>query len=167
MRRAMAALAMPLLAASLSACGGGQEAPREEPAVQRVVVQDRFAIRRSTRGFDETLSALFEALDRRDLTVFAVIDHAAAAGAAGAELAPTTVVIFGDPEVGTPLMAAVPVVGAELPLRALVYERGGDVFVATTGMANLARTYPLGDQAEIVLRTERALSEIMNEVIGP
>ena len=158
---------MVLAAALLAACGDQREAPREEPGVQRVVVQDRFAVRQSTRGFDATLSALFEALDRRDLTVFAVIDHAAAAQGVGAELAPTTVVIFGDPEAGTPLMEAVPIMGAELPLRALVYERGGDVFVAMTGMANLARTYPLEDRAEIVSRTERALVEIANEVVGP
>ena len=162
MRRTMLAAT-----ALLAACGSERGAPREEPDVQRVVVQDRFAVRQSTRGFDATLSALFEALDRRDLTVFAVIDHAAAAQGVGVALPPTTVVIFGDPEAGTPLMEAVPVMGAELPLRALVYERGGDVFVATTGMANLARTYPLEGQEEIVIKAERALVEIANEVVGP
>lgn len=150
----------------VTACGGG-EAPLEAPAEQRVVVSDRFAVRQSTRGFDQTLSALFEALDRRDLTVFAVIDHAAAAQGVGAELPPTTVVIFGDPEAGTPLMAAVPEMGAELPLRALVYERGGAVFVATTGMANLARTYPLDDQMGRVAKVDAALREITSEVVGP
>ena len=152
---------------ALAACGGGGIEATSEPTVQRVVVQDRYAVRQSTRGFDATLSALFEALDRRDLTVFAVIDHAAAARGVGAELAPTTVVIFGNPEAGTPLMRSVAVMGAELPLRALVFERGGEVFLATTGMANLARTYPLDEQREVVAKVDRALGEIANEVVGP
>ena len=158
-----AALAMmPALAGCAEA-----ETQRAEDAVSRVVVQDRFAVRRSAVGFDATLSRLLEALDRRDLTVFAVIDHAAAAQGAGAVLPPTTVVIFGNPQAGTPLMRAAPVMGAELPLRALVYERGGEVFLAVTGMANLARAYPLDDEAAVVDRVAGALAEIADEVTAP
>ena len=160
MRRLMGAVAL----AGVAACGGADAERGVVIAEQRVVVQDRFAIRRSAHGFDATLSRLLEALDRRDLTVFAVIDHAAAARDAGADLAPTTVVIFGNPEAGTPLMRAAPVMGAELPLRALVYERDGSVFIAVTGMANLARTYPLAEQAGIVDRVEATLAEIADEV---
>ena len=158
-----------LLAALLPACGeaepGVQIGAEARPA-PRVVVQDRYVVRQSGLGFEDTLSALYEALDRRDLTVFAVIDHAAAAAAEGLELPPTTVVVFGDPALVTPLMAEVGVLGAELPLRALVYERRGEVFLATTGMANLARTYPLSNQTQRIEAAQRALSEIADEVTG-
>ena len=160
---AAAVLALPLAAA----CGGEAETRTDAPSAARVVVSDRYVVRKSARGFEATLAALYEALDRRDLTVFAVIDHAAAAEGAGASLPPTTVVIFGDPEAGTPLMAAAPVMGAELPLRALIYERDGEAFVAMTGMANLARTYQLRDRMDVVDAVERTLAEIAGEVAGP
>ena len=165
MRAPLARLA---LLALLAACGGEAEPARGQgDAAQAVVTQDRFVVRKSVRDFDATLSALLEAVDRRDLTVFAVIDHAAAARGAGADLPPTTVVIFGNPDAGTACIKGVPVMGAELPLRALVYERDGEVFVAATGIANLSRTYALTDQAAILDRAEQALSDILNEVAAP
>jgi uncharacterized protein (DUF302 family) len=52
--------------------------------------------------------------------VFAEIDHAAGAKAAGLDMAPAVVVIFGNPKGGTPLMQAAPDMALDLPLRMLV-----------------------------------------------
>ena len=141
-----------------AATAAGTEAPRA------VLVQDRFGVSRSQYDAPATLARLLEALDRRELQVFAVIDHAAAAEGVGAEMPFATLVIFGDPQAGTPLMQAVPLMAAELPLRALVYEQQGEVFVAVTGIDNLARRYPLDAQAEILGRVQRALNDIRAEV---
>lgn len=59
------------------------------------------------------------------MTVFARIDHAAAARAAGLALAPTLVLLIGSPRVGTPLMAQTPDLAIELPLRLLVRSENG------------------------------------------
>jgi uncharacterized protein (DUF302 family) len=77
---------------------------------------------RSARGFEDTLQGLLDVLRRRGVDVFAQIDHAANARAAGLTLRPTTVVVFGAAKAGTPLMAAEQTLGLDLPLRALVYE---------------------------------------------
>ena len=66
-----------------------------------------------------------DALDRLGVTVFARIDHAAGARAAGLELADEVVLVFGDPAVGTALMQADPRVGIDLPLRMLVWAEDG------------------------------------------
>ena len=76
----------------------------------------------SGRGFQETLDALLAGLDKRGVQVFARIDHAANAKAAGLEMRPATVVIFGSAKAGTPLMQAQPTLGLDLPLRMLVCE---------------------------------------------
>jgi uncharacterized protein (DUF302 family) len=154
--------------AMLGACaerGGPAEEPNA-PAARSVIVQDRFIVSRSAYGHQATLTRLYEALDRRELTVFAVIDHAAAAQGVGAELAPMTLVIFGDPEAGTPLLQDVPLTGLELPLKALVYEEDGEVYVAVTGVANLERSYPLEREARILDRMDRLLKAIKAEVTG-
>jgi uncharacterized protein (DUF302 family) len=65
----------------------------------------------------------FEVLAKqRGLTVFARIDHAAGAAKIGKALRPTQVIIFGNPQGGTPFMECAQTVGIDLPLKVLVWE---------------------------------------------
>jgi uncharacterized protein (DUF302 family) len=65
----------------------------------------------------------FEELARqRGLNVFARIDHAAGAARVGRALRPTELLIFGNPQGGTPFMECAQSVGIDLPLKALVWE---------------------------------------------
>lgn len=73
-------------------------------------------------GPKETMSRLAAAVTTRGISIMARIDHAAAAAAIGMELRPTEVLIFGNPQAGTPLMQAVQTVGIDLPLKALVWQ---------------------------------------------
>ncbi|MFW5823718.1 MAG: DUF302 domain-containing protein [Marinobacter sp.] len=50
------------------------------------------------------------------------IDHSDAAEEHDLELRPTEVFVFGNPEVGTPLMKCAPTLAIDLPLKALVWE---------------------------------------------
>ena len=74
-------------------------------------------------GFDATLARLTEAIGRAGLILFARIDHSAGAREVGLAMPPTTVLIYGHPKGGTPLMLASPFVALDLPLRVLVRER--------------------------------------------
>jgi uncharacterized protein (DUF302 family) len=76
----------------------------------------------SSRGPDETLRRLEDAINSRGMTVFARIDHAAAAAEVGLRLRPTTVLIFGSARAGTPLMQTAQTMGIDLPLKALVWQ---------------------------------------------
>lgn len=76
----------------------------------------------SPRPFAATLQRLLDTLAAQGITVFATVDHQAAASAAGLVMPATTLVIFGKPEAGTPLMLARPSVALDLPSRALVSE---------------------------------------------
>src|SRR5712671_105681 len=62
------------------------------------------------------------AVAARGLTVFARIDFAADAAAAGLSLRPTRLLVFGNPRAGTPLLAASPSAGIDLPLKVLIWE---------------------------------------------
>jgi uncharacterized protein (DUF302 family) len=77
---------------------------------------------RSLHDFAATLDRLVEVLDGKGITVFARIDHAAGAASVGLALRPTTVIVFGNPAAGTPLMQAVQTAGIDLPLKALVWQ---------------------------------------------
>lgn len=70
----------------------------------------------------ETVDRLEAVLKARGVKVFARIDHAAEARAAGLELRPAQLLIFGNPKVGTPMMQAAPEMGLDLPMKALAWQ---------------------------------------------
>jgi len=70
----------------------------------------------------ETMDRLLAALNKRQMTLFARIDHAAGAAAAGLSLRPTEVVVFGNPKGGTALMQDRQTAGIDLPFKAPVWE---------------------------------------------
>src|SRR5216684_7281579 len=76
----------------------------------------------SSYGPKDTMDRLEAEVRTKGMTVFARIDHAAGAAAAGLALRPTEVLIFGNAKAGTPLMQAVQTIGLDLPLRALVWQ---------------------------------------------
>jgi uncharacterized protein (DUF302 family) len=53
----------------------------------------------------------------KGLKVFAVIDHSAEASQVGLQLREPTLVVFGDPPAGTPVIVAVPLAVLDFPLK--------------------------------------------------
>ncbi len=76
----------------------------------------------STHSVKETIDRLEADAEAKGLTIFARIDHAAGAAAAGLPLRPTELLIFGNAKGGTPLMQAAQTIGIDLPLKALAWE---------------------------------------------
>src|SRR6201986_2047436 len=69
----------------------------------------------------ETKARLLAVMKEKGVTVFADIDHTAGAAKAGLKMLPADVVIFGNPQAGTPLMQAAPTAAIELPLKAVLW----------------------------------------------
>ena len=72
--------------------------------------------------FSETVERIEAVLEAKKIKLFARIDQSAEAAAVGLALRPTTLLIFGDPSKGTPLMESYPTLAIDLPLKALVWE---------------------------------------------
>lgn len=87
------------------------------------------------------MSALVDAIERRGLTVFTRIDHAAGAREAGLDLEDEQVILFGNPQSGTPLMQDDRRIGIELPLRILVWKQGDEVLTGHNDPRELSRVY--------------------------
>jgi len=89
-----------------------------------VTINSRFS-------FPETVERLKSAFQSHGIKVFAVIDQLAEARAAGLEMFPLVLMIFGNPKAGTPLMLARPLAGLDLPLKAIVSEaKPGETLVS-------------------------------------
>ena len=102
----------------------------------------------SAHSAKETMDRLEAEVKSKGLTVFARIDHAAGAKAAGLSLRPTEVLIFGNAKGGTPLMRALQTTGIDLPLKALVWEDpGGKVWLSYNEPAWIAQRH--GDASQV------------------
>jgi uncharacterized protein (DUF302 family) len=77
---------------------------------------------KSPHSATDTMNRLEATVKERGLTVFARIDHAAGAAKVGKTLRPTELLIFGNPQGGTPLMECAQTAGIDLPLKALVWQ---------------------------------------------
>jgi uncharacterized protein (DUF302 family) len=99
----------------------------------------------SRLGPRETMDALEAGIRAKGMTVFARIDHAAGAAAAGLTLAPTELLIFGSARVGTALMQERQSSGIDLPLKALVWQdAAGQTWLSYNDPAWIAQRHQLG-----------------------
>lgn len=120
-------------------------------------------VTRSPSSYGDTVRRLIDAIERRELTVFARVDHAAGARAAGLELEDEEVVLFGSPRAGTPLMQADRTVGIELPLRLLVWREGDDVHVGYRDPHDLAERYDVGERSAVLDQMAGLLGQLVSE----
>ena len=100
----------------------------------------------SPRSVSDTVSRLTSILSARGMKVFAVIDQSAEASQAGLQLRETTLVVFGNPAAGTPVMAAAPFAALDLPLKVLIWADEGQTKVSYYGPAALAARYGLSEE---------------------
>ena len=122
---------------------------------------------KSPLGAKETMTRLEATVTQRGLTVFAKIDHAAGAAKVGKQLRPTELLIFGNPQGGTPLMECAQSAGIDLPLKALVWEDAdAQVWVGYNDPAFLAQRHgvPACPAAD---RLRQALAAIVQTAVGP
>ena len=118
----------------------------------------------SPRSFADTVARLHELLSAKNVKVFSVIDQRAAAREAGLDLRDTTLVIFGSPAAGTPVMDAVPLAALDLPLKVLIWDDAGLTKVSYVAPATLAARHHLS--AELAGRLA-AVDPITDALVAP
>jgi uncharacterized protein (DUF302 family) len=133
-----------------------QAAPAAEPGL---------VTRQSGHSARQTIDRFEAAVRAKGWVVFTEIDHAAAAERAGLQLRPRTVIVFGNPRIGTTAMQRAPTLAIDVPLRALVWEDdAGGVWLTYNSGDYLARSvYPrhgLSMAAEATAGIERFLDEV-------
>jgi uncharacterized protein (DUF302 family) len=117
----------------------------------------------SSSGYAPTVDALIAAIERRGLTVFARVDHAGGARAAGLELGDEEVIVFGNPRAGTPLMQSDPRIGIELPLKLLVWSEGERTSIGYRDPRELTETYDVAAQTAVLEQMAGLLGELADE----
>jgi uncharacterized protein (DUF302 family) len=95
----------------------------------------------------DTVARFERAVNARDADgwiVFTELDHAAAATRIGLALKPRTVIVFGNPKLGTPAMQTAPTLAIDLPMKAVVWQDDQDKVWLTYNSADYLATqiYP-------------------------
>jgi uncharacterized protein (DUF302 family) len=119
----------------------------------------------TTLPFAEALGRLVQAITGAQMTIFARIDHAAGARAAGLSMPETTVLLYGNPKGGTPIMLAAPQAALDLPLRVLVREDPAKGVVVSFHPA-AAMLAEAGVPAELAARLEPAQHVLVRALAG-
>ena len=102
-----------------------------------------------------------------NLSVMAEFDHAENAAGAGLNLRPTRVLVFGNPNAGTPLMQAAPTLAIDLPQKMLVYEGdGGQTMIAYNSPDYLAQRHGLSGQDERIAAIREVLASLARTASG-
>ena len=76
----------------------------------------------SSHSVSDTIDKLEAVLEAKGMNVFSRIDHAAGAARVDLELRPTTVLLFGNPKIGTPLMQCSQSIAIDLPQKMLAWQ---------------------------------------------
>lgn len=106
-------------------------------------------------GPAETIARIKGDLAAMKTPIFATFDHAQNAADAGQSLRPTTVIVFGNPKVGTKLMQQEQALGLDLPLRVLVWQDAmGRTWVGRPNLETLTGRYGVKDAATVQAMTK-------------
>jgi len=124
-------------------------------------------VKQSRYPYTETVGRLSKAIANGGNTTFATIDQAAAAHSVGASLRPTTLILFGNPKGGTPLMDAFPLVALELPLKLLIWEQDDATNVAYVPMSEIAARYAVTGMDARIAAMDAALGALVGTVTDP
>lgn len=121
---------------------------------------------KSPHSASDTMNRFEEIVTSKGLTVFARIDHSAGAAKIDKTLRPTEVLIFGNPQGGTPFMECAQTVGIDLPLKVLVWEDAeGQVWLGYNDPAYLAERHEVPD-CPVAEKLSKALAGLTKAAVA-
>lgn len=123
---------------------------------------------KSAHSVPDTVQRLIAALAEKGMKVFLTVDHAAGARSVGTELRPTVLVVFGNPKVGSGLMAEAQSAGIDLPQKALIWkDASGQVWYSYNRPDYLAERHGLPPDMALLKKVERALAGFADAATAP
>jgi uncharacterized protein (DUF302 family) len=127
---------------------------------------DDWIIKQSPHDVATTADRLVTVIKKAGATVFARIDHQAGAMKAGMEMQPATVVLFGNPKIGTPIMKANPRAAIDLPIKVLIWSEDGKTQIGALDPAALKARYGIEGVEKPFAKMTGALNKLMGVAAG-
>lgn len=128
--------------------------------------QDDGVIRvKSAYPMKETIHRIKADIAKKGITYFQDIDQAKLAAKAGIKLRPSTLLIFGNPGLGTQFITAKPEAGLDWPVRLLVtQDEAGQVWAVYTDFKWIAARHGIRDRDEQFAKATGVISSITSSI---
>jgi uncharacterized protein (DUF302 family) len=137
-------------------------------SVQTALAGDGLVNVKSAHDVKTTADRLEKVLEAKGMTLFNRIDHAAGAQSVGRQLRPTVLVIFGNPKVGSPLMACRQTVGIDLPQKALIWQdASGQTWFTYNRPAYLKSRHHIEGCDDVLGKVSKALENFAKAATQP
>ena len=137
-----------------------------QPIISCTDVIKPYADFESPLAFEETVAALQKTLNSKGITIFATIEHHKAAEAVGENMQPATVLIVGNPKVGTALMQENPRLAIELPLKILIYKEEKIVRIRYEKISAIAEKYHIKQNFATAEKIDAAMRQLIRSSIS-
>jgi uncharacterized protein (DUF302 family) len=113
----------------------------------------------SNNSVEVSANKLVAALESKGMTLFNRIEHSRSAKKVGIEMPDTTLIIFGNPKVGSPLMLCAPHAAIDLPQKMLINkEEDGVVKVTYNDPMYLKKRHQIEGCDDVLAKISKALS---------
>ena len=137
-----------------------------QPIISSIDMIKPYGDFQSPLTFEETVAAIQKTLNSKGITIFATIEHHKAAEAIGETMPPATVLIVGNPKVGTALMQENLLLAIELPLKILIYEEGKTINIRYEKVAAIAEKYHIKQNFGTAEKIDAAMLQLIKLSIG-
>jgi len=136
------------------------------PAVQAVAGTNDGVVRvKSAYGFAETIERLKKDIAAKGIRFFSEIDQTALAAEAGIKLNPSTLLVFGNPPLGTQFITSNPNAGLDWPVRLLVsQDSAGAVWTIYTDFAWIAARHGIVNRGDQFKMASMVIASITSSV---
>ena len=120
---------------------------------------------KSVYSFQETIERLKKDIAAKGIRFFSEIDQSKLAADAGIKLNPSTLLVFGNPPLGTQFMTANPNAGLDWPVRLLVIQDNtGAVWTIYTDFAWIAARHGIVNRTEQFKMASMVIASITSSV---
>ena len=120
---------------------------------------------RSTRSVDETVNRIVEIIKKKKLAYFETVEHDKVAKEYGVEIPPTRMILFEDPNLMIELIACRQTTALDLPMRILVWEEHGDVYVGFFDPKVMKKRFMLHECDDVITSMSRLKIRVVNEAL--
>ena len=120
---------------------------------------------KSAYSMPETIKRIKKDVADKGIVFFDEIDQSKLAADAGVTLRPSTLIVFGNPPLGTLFLTSNPSAGLDWPVRVLVYQdEKGDVWVNHTDFMWIAHRHGIMDRDDAFKKASEVITSITSTV---
>ena len=120
---------------------------------------------KSAHAFPDTVARLKQDVAAKGLVFFDEVDQQKLAADAGIATQPSTLLVFGNPALGTQFITANPQAGIDWPVRLLVYQdAAGQVWAEYTDFAYIAERHSIVSQDPQFMKASEVVASIASSV---